>query len=88
MAKEDVVRVYKRPKIGRGPRALIGIGIGVAVAAVADAKVGARYRNEGAQPLKGWETAAAYTLGVVAGGAGGAATGGDETIYRRVAPLR
>jgi hypothetical protein len=83
VAKDDVVRVYKRPKIGRWTRALIGVGIGAAAGGVVDATAGTRFRNEGA----GLNTAAAYALGAAIGGAAGGASGGDETIYRRAAPL-
>ena len=79
VAKDDVVRVYRRPHLSRAVRALIGGGIGLAAGAVVNATAGERFRNEG-----GDITAGALLGGAAIGAGIGAATGGGyQTIYRR-----
>jgi hypothetical protein len=46
-------------------------------------------RNEGTNYFRGWEAAGAYTVGVGAGAAIGALSGGgDKTVYRRSEPIK
>jgi len=80
VAKEKVVRVYRRPRANRGVRALIGGAIGAAAGILLTNTVGDRFRNEGQDvPVGLW----------VGGGAGigagiGALTGGGyKTIYQQ-----
>ena len=82
--KDDVVRIYRRPRVGRFTRTLIGAAIGVAAGAAVNATLGERLRNEGVNV----EAAAAYAGGAAVGAGIGALTaGGYETVYRRAAPL-
>jgi hypothetical protein len=78
--KENVIRVYRRPRTRRSLRVVIGAAIGVGVGALLTGTVGDRFRNEGRDvPAGAW----------IAGGAGigagiGALTGGGyRTIYQR-----
>jgi len=78
--KDNVVRVYRRPRTHRAIRALIGGGVGVLAGALLTGTAGDRFRNEGQDvPAAAW----------IAGGAGlgagiGAATGGGyRTVYQR-----
>src|SRR5262249_704550 len=47
IGKGDVVRVYKRPRVGRGLKAVIGGALGVAAAGVVAGTLGQYLRNEG-----------------------------------------
>lgn len=80
VAKQDVVRVYRRPGLRRIHRTIIGAAAGVAAGAILSATVGDRFRNEGASVPAG-----AWVGGGVAIGAGiGALSGGSyHEIYRR-----
>ena len=82
LTKEDVVRVYRRPRIGRKTRALIGGAIGLVAGAITYSTVGDRFRNEGGDFSAG--EGAAWFGGSAALGAGiGALTGGGyKTIYQ------
>jgi hypothetical protein len=88
VAKDDVVRVYKRPKVRRLVRTLIGAGIGVAAGGVLDATLGTRVRNEVADQFDTAQRVAAYAGGAAIGGAiAGLTGGGYETLYRRTTPV-
>lgn len=82
VSKDDVLRVYRRPRLSRPIKLLIGAGIGLAAALVLNATVGKRFRNEGQDP------AGAIFGGSIALGAGlGALSGaGRNTIYERRGP--
>jgi len=79
--KENVVRVYRRARVSRPMRALIGGAIGLAGGAIVNATAGERFRNEGGD----------ITAGALLGGSGigagiGAVTGGGyQTVYQRAA---
>jgi len=80
VAKDSVVRVYRKPRLSRSVRTVLGAGIGVAFGAVLNATIGQYLRNEA------HDTSAAVWIGAgAAAGAGiGAASGGSERIvYRR-----
>lgn len=76
--RDQVVRVYTRPKINRLARIAIGAGIGAVGGAALDASAGQRFRNEGRE-IGG----ALYGAGIGAGAAIGAASGGGyKTLYQ------
>lgn len=80
LPKESVARVYRRPRLNRGLRTLIGAGIGVAVGAVLNGTIGQYLRNEA------HGTSPAVWIGVSGGigaGIGAASGGGQHTVYRR-----
>jgi hypothetical protein len=79
--KDRVVRVYRRPRMNRAVRVLIGAGIGAAAGGLVDGTFGAYLRNESHGPDAGLITGLS-----VAGGAGiGAASGGGyKTVYQRI----
>ena len=77
--KENVIRVYRRPRAGRALRIGVGAAIGLAAGAVLNATVGQRFRNEGkdiAGALIGGGAAIGAGIGALSGG-------GNRTIYRR-----
>jgi len=79
--KDSVVRVYRRPHLRRGWRAVLGAAIGVAAGAILSSTVGDRYRNEGQDvPTAGWVLGGA----AIGAGIGAASGGGDHTVYRRI----
>ena len=47
LRKEEVVRVYRRPRASRPIRAAVGAAIGAAGGAILSSTVGTRFRNEG-----------------------------------------
>ena len=75
LPQNQVVRVYKRPRLTRSKWVLVGAGLGLIGGAIINATVGERFRNEGGD----------ITAGAMLGGAGIAALSGgaDKTIYRR-----
>lgn len=76
--RDQVVRLYTRPKINRLARIAIGAGIGAVGGAALDASAGQRFRNEGRE-IGG----ALYGAGIGAGAAIGAASGGGyKTLYQ------
>jgi hypothetical protein len=84
LSKDDVVRVYQRRKVGRLGRSAIGAAVGVAAGAIVNATLGERFRNEG----RDLGTVAVYGGGAAIGaGLGALSGGGDDTVYRRSAPL-
>jgi hypothetical protein len=78
LIQNQVVRVYKRPRLTRSKWALVGAGIGLAAGAIVNATAGERFRNEGR------DIAAAALLGGAGLGAGIAALsgGGYKTVYQ------
>jgi hypothetical protein len=78
--KDKVARVYRRPRLNRVARVVVGGAIGAAGGAVVDGTFGQYLRNEGHGPDAGVITGLS-----AAGGAGiGAASGGGyATVYRR-----
>lgn len=83
VAKDRVVRVYRKKGMSRLTRTLIGAGIGLAAGAVIAETGGRRSENEGAM-FGGIERAAWYAVGIGAGAGVGAVSGsGYETIYRK-----
>ncbi len=80
VTKENVVRVYRRPRAGRGIRALIGAAIGAIAGIVLTATVGDRFRNEGRDAPAGLWIGGGAGLGA---GIGALTGGGYKTIYQR-----
>jgi hypothetical protein len=80
LAKDKVVRVYRRPRMNRAVRAVIGAGIGAAAGGLADGTLGAYLRNEGHGPDAGVITA--IGAGTFAG-IGAVSGGGYKTVYQR-----
>ena len=79
LSENQVVRVYKRPRLRRSTRILVGTCAGLAAGIIINATIGERFRNEGSG------IAAGAILGGAAAGAGaGFLSGGDyKTIYQR-----
>ena len=79
LTQDQVVRVYKRPRLTRSKWALVGAGLGLIVGAIINATAGQRFRNEGGD----------ITAGALLGGAGigagiAALSGGRyKTVYQR-----
>jgi hypothetical protein len=80
LTKDAVVRVYRRPRLNRGVRTLIGAGIGAVGGAVLDGTVGLRFRNESDGPAPGLITGLTAAAGA---GLGAASGGGHQTVYQR-----
>jgi hypothetical protein len=80
VAKDQVVRVYRRPRVNRGVRALIGAGIGAAAGGLSDGTLGAYLRNESHGPDPGVITAVGVGVGA---GIGAASGGGYKTVYQK-----
>ena len=80
VSRDDVIRVYRKPRLSRTMRTLLGAGIGLGGGAILNATLGARFANEG-------RDITAVTLGGGAAfGAGiGAISGrgGNKLIYLR-----
>lgn len=83
VAKDDVVRVYRRPGLRRIHRAFIGAAAGLAAGAILSGTAGDRFRNEGADvPTGAWAgggVAIGAAIGVLSGG-------GYHEIYRKPPP--
>lgn len=80
--KDNVIRVYRRARVSRIYRTIIGAGIGLAGGAIVNATAGERFRNEG-----GDITAGAILGGAAVGAGIGALTGGGyKTVYQRARP--
>jgi hypothetical protein len=80
LRKEEVVRVYRRPRVNRPIRAAVGAAIGAAGGAILSSTAGTRFRNEG-QDIS---DAAFIGGGVGIGAAIGALSGGGyHTVYQR-----
>jgi len=80
LPKESVARVYRRPRLSRGLRTVLGAGIGLAAGAVLNATIGQYLRNEA------HDTSPAAWIGAgaaIGAGIGAASGGGRHTIYRR-----
>ena len=81
LPKDNVVRVYRRPRTNRTLRALIGGGIGVLAGVLLTRTVGDRFRNEGQEvPAVAWITGAA----AIGAGIGALTGGGYQTVYQRI----
>lgn len=79
--KDKVVRVYRRPRMNRTVRALVGAAIGAIAGAILNATVGQYYRNEGpGQPAGVWIGAGAG----IGAGIGAVTGGGRQTVYQRL----
>jgi len=81
LSKDRLVRVYRRPKLNRVARTVIGAGIGVAAGGVVDGTFGQYLRNEGHGPDAGLITGLSGAAGA---GVGAASGGGYKTVYQRV----
>ena len=80
LQKDNVARVYRRPRWNRLTRTLAGAGIGLAAGAVADGTLGAYFRNES----DGSDAGLITGIGAAAGaGIGAASGGGYRTVYQR-----
>lgn len=81
VAKDRVARVYRRSRVNRTLRLVIGAGVGAAIGAAVDGTAGTALRNEGHGPGAGVITG----LSAAAGAGLGAASGsGYTTVYQRV----
>jgi hypothetical protein len=80
LSKDRVLRVYRRPRMRRTLRMLIGVAAGGAVGAVLTATVGDRYRNEGQDVPAGLWIAGGAGIGAVVSAIIGS---GDRTLYQR-----
>jgi hypothetical protein len=80
LARDNVVRVYRRPRLNRTKRALIGAAIGVVAGVLLTKTAGDRFRNEGQDvPAASWIGGAAG----IGAGIGAITGGGYQTVYRR-----
>ena len=78
LSRDQVVRVYARPKVNRVARIAIGAAIGAAGGLALDVSVGQRFRNEGKEIV-----GALYGVSIGAGAAIGAVSGGGyKTLYQ------
>jgi hypothetical protein len=79
LIQNQVVRVYKRPRLTRSTWVLVGAGLGLIAGAIINATAGERFRNEGG------DITAGALLGGAGIGAGIAALsgGGNKTVYQR-----
>ena len=80
LPRDNVVRVYRRPRTRRALRALIGGAIGVVAGAVLTNTAGDRFRNEGQDVPAGAWIAGAAGIGA---GIGALSGGGYHTVYKR-----
>lgn len=80
LARDNVVRVYRRPRIDRTKRALIGAAIGVAAGALLTNTAGDRFRNEGKDVPAGLWIGGGAAIGA---GIGSISGGGYQTVYQR-----
>ena len=80
VAKDQVVRVYRRSGMSRATRTMIGAAVGVGVGALMAETVGRYLQNESNGPEKGvW-----YGVGIGAGAGLGALSGsGYKTVYQK-----
>ena len=79
--KDQVIRVYRRPRLRRPFRALIGAAIGAIAGALLNGTVGDRFRNEGQDLPGGALVGAGAGIGA---GIGALSGGGYQTVYQRV----
>ena len=78
LSRDQIVRVYTRPKVNRWGRIAIGAAIGAVGGAALDASVGRRFSNEGKEIGP-----ALYAASIGAGaGLGAASGGGYKTLYQ------
>ena len=78
--KDQIARVYQRPRLNRLTRTMLGAGIGAAAGGLVDGTFGTYLRNESHGPEAGVITG----LGAAGGaGIGAVSGGGYRTIYRR-----
>jgi len=80
LPRSEVIRVYRRARIQRMKRALIGGAIGVAAGVLLTNTAGDRFRNEGQNPPAGLWIGGAAGIGA---GIGALTGGGDRTVYER-----
>ena len=78
--KDRVIRVYRRPRISRGLRAVLGAGIGGGLGALLNGTIGQYLRNEAHGVDAGVWIGAGAGIGA---GIGAASGGGERTVYRR-----
>lgn len=80
VAKEKVVRVYRRPRARRTIRMVAGAAIGAVAGAIFNGTAGTRFRNEGLDVPEGPVIAIGAGIGA---GIGALTGGGYRTVYQR-----
>jgi hypothetical protein len=80
LSKDRVVRVYRRPRLNRVVRTVLGAGIGAAAGGLVDGTFGTYLRNESHGPDAGTITGISAAAGA---GIGAVSGGGYRTVYQR-----
>src|SRR6476646_11712003 len=79
LRKEDVVRVYRRPRVNRPIRIAAGAAIGAVGGVILSRTAGTRFRNEGQDISDGAFIGGGVGIGAAIGALSG---GGYQTVYQ------